>query len=187
MVWVLPYLTPFTVPIIHISLTGSVYSVVAVALERFMTVCFPFTQCSMCHGLGYIIPIILFSVSYNFVKFFEIETAVLEHEEWGVDENGTNISTIIFYPINNATSLRADPDYQKYVVFVLNFVMMGEKTISRAIIFFSFSLFRSSASDSVVSPQLHDLQINLQSYCYPQQHIFISQVNKNTLNPQPSN
>lgn len=125
MVWVLPYLTPFTVPIIHISLTGSVYSVVAVALERFMTVCFPFTQCSMCHGLGYIIPIILFSVSYNFVKFFEIETAVLEHEEWGVDENGTNISTIIFYPINNATSLRADPDYQKYVVFVLNFVMMG--------------------------------------------------------------
>ena len=50
--WLLPYLTPYSVPIIHISLTGSVYSVVAVALERFVTVCFPFTQCSMCNGLG---------------------------------------------------------------------------------------------------------------------------------------
>ena len=44
LVWVHPHLTPYVVPIIHISLTGSVYSVVSVALERFITVCFPFSQ-----------------------------------------------------------------------------------------------------------------------------------------------
>ena len=47
LVWVHPHLTPYVVPLIHISLTGSVYSVVSVALERFITVCFPFTQCQV--------------------------------------------------------------------------------------------------------------------------------------------
>jgi hypothetical protein len=33
---VLPYLTPLLLPLIHVVLTGSVYSVVAVAVERFL-------------------------------------------------------------------------------------------------------------------------------------------------------
>ena len=141
LVWIHPYLTPYVVPIIHISLTGSVYTVVSVALERFITVCFPFTQCQvrntniynsikfvdqMCNGLGYIIPIVLFSILYNITKFFEIETLSIKNEEWILSENGTNISTIVFYPIYNGTALRWDPLYSKYVVFVLNFVIMGE-------------------------------------------------------------
>jgi len=124
-IWVLPRITPIIVPFIHISLTGSVYSVVAVAIERFLTVCFPFQQCQMCNGLGYIVPIVLFSVLYNLVKFFEIETVYLEHEEWMVDSNGTNISTTVQYPWMNATDLRRNPVYAEYVVFVLNFVVMG--------------------------------------------------------------
>jgi len=124
-VWVYPYITPYSFPIIHISLTGSVYSVVAVALERFITVCFPFTQCNMCGGLGYIIPIVLFSIFYNFIKFFELTTDLIEHEEWILHDNGTNISTSTWYPFVNATTLRSDPVYKEYVVFVLNFVMMG--------------------------------------------------------------
>jgi len=124
-IWVLPYITPYTLPIIHISLTGSVYSVVAVAVERFITVCFPFQQCQMWNGLGYIIPIILFSILYNLVKFFEIETIYLTHEEWVTYDNGTNISTTIIYPWLNATNLRRDPAYSEYVVFVLNFIVMG--------------------------------------------------------------
>ena len=125
-VWILPFLTPYTVPVIHISLTGSVYSVMAVATERFVTVCFPFSQCTMWNGAGYIVPIVLFSVLYNFIKFFEIVTVELHHEEWQLSENGTNISSVVIYPYNNATSLRSDPLYKEYVVFVLNFVMMGQ-------------------------------------------------------------
>ena len=63
----------------------------------------------MCNGLGYIVPIVLFSVLYNLVKFFEIETVYLEHEEWMVDSNGTNISTTVQYPWMNATDLRRNP------------------------------------------------------------------------------
>jgi hypothetical protein len=51
-IWYLPYLTPVTLPLIHIALTGSVYSVVAVALERFITVCYPFTQCKVSKKKG---------------------------------------------------------------------------------------------------------------------------------------
>ena len=146
LVWVHPHLTPYVVPIIHISLTGSVYSVVSVALERFITVCFPFTQCQvwqifrrkrinkntrsddqMCNGLGYIVPIVLFSILYNITKFFEIETLSIRSEEWIISDNGTNISTVVFYPIYNGTALRWDPLYSKYVVFVLNFVIMGRR------------------------------------------------------------
>ena len=80
----------------------------------------------MCNGLGYIIPIVIFSILYNISKFFEIETLSIKNEEWILSENGTNISTVVFYPIYNGTALRWDPVYSKYVVFVLNFVIMGE-------------------------------------------------------------
>ena len=81
----------------------------------------------MCNGLGYIIPIVLFSILYNITKFFEIETLSIRSEEWIIADNGTNISTVVFYPIYNGTALRWDPLYSKYVVFVLNFVIMGER------------------------------------------------------------
>jgi len=124
-VWVLPHITPYNLPVIHITLTGSVYSVVAVSVERFLTVCFPFRQCKMCNGLGYIIPIVVFSVLYNVVKFFELETIYLEYEENIELGNGTNISTTVIYPWINATQLRTHPQYSQYVVAILNFIIMG--------------------------------------------------------------
>ena len=57
----------------------------------------------MCNGLGYILPIIMFSVVFNFTKFFEITTVMIPYEE---TEDGSNISTIVMYPFNNATALR---------------------------------------------------------------------------------
>ena len=96
------------------------------AVERFLTVCFPFQQWRMYDGLGYILPILLFSTVYNVGKFFEIETIYLEHEEWEMLEDGTNSSTTVTYPWLNATKLRRHPEYSKYVVFILNFIVMGE-------------------------------------------------------------
>ena len=98
--WLLPHITPYILPVIHITLTGSVYTVVAVAIERFLTVCFPFKQCHMCNGLGYILPIIAFSILYNTTKFFEIETIYLEHTDYQLDSNGTNISTVIIFTLD---------------------------------------------------------------------------------------
>ena len=88
----------------------------------------------MCNGLGYIIPIIMFSILYNLVKFFEIETIYLPHEEWITSDNGTNISTTIIYPWLNATNLRRDPAYSEYVVFVLNFIVMGRSLSNMSVL-----------------------------------------------------
>merc|ERR1719336_3239444 len=77
------------------------------------------------HITPYILPIIAFSILYNTTKFFEIETIYLEHIDYQLDSNGTNTSTVVVYPWLNATELRQDPAYAKYVVFILNFVVMG--------------------------------------------------------------
>ena len=39
-----PHLLPYLLPLIHIALTGSVYTTIAVAMERCVTVLAPFTQ-----------------------------------------------------------------------------------------------------------------------------------------------
>ena len=41
---VFPVLLPYLLPLIHISLTGSVYTTIAVASERCITVLAPFTH-----------------------------------------------------------------------------------------------------------------------------------------------
>ncbi len=38
------YLLPYLLPIIHVALVGSIYSTVALALERYITVCHPFAR-----------------------------------------------------------------------------------------------------------------------------------------------
>ena len=39
-----PFLTPYILPLTQISLTGSVYSVIAVAVERYFNICKPFSR-----------------------------------------------------------------------------------------------------------------------------------------------
>ena len=41
---VYPYIVPSVLGIIHVALTGSVYTTIAVAVERCVTVCAPFTS-----------------------------------------------------------------------------------------------------------------------------------------------
>ena len=38
------YILPFILPIIHIGLIGSIYSTVALAVERYITICHPFLR-----------------------------------------------------------------------------------------------------------------------------------------------
>ena len=41
---IFPFFLPYLLPMIHIALTGSVYTTIAVAVERCVTVMAPFTQ-----------------------------------------------------------------------------------------------------------------------------------------------
>ena len=38
------YLLPYILPIIHVALLGSIYSTVALAAERYITICHPFMR-----------------------------------------------------------------------------------------------------------------------------------------------
>jgi len=71
---IFPHLLPYLLPLIHITLTGSVYTTIAVAMERCVTVMAPFTQVKSYNGFLYVCPIILFSLIYNIPKFFEVRT-----------------------------------------------------------------------------------------------------------------
>ncbi|TRY61270.1 hypothetical protein TCAL_02155 [Tigriopus californicus] len=121
---ILPYMTPLLLPLIHIVLTGSVYSVVAVAVERYFIICNPFNIVNQGRGFRYIILIVIFSTLYNLNKFFEVTVgyATVTREYWNVtsqsiqEENVTQAKVVV-------TSIRGNAEYTK-IVIILNFIVM---------------------------------------------------------------
>ena len=72
----MPYKKMVTIilPLAHIALTGSIYSTLALTIERFITVCHPFFKfSSKWTARTYLIPISIFTLVYNLPKFFELK------------------------------------------------------------------------------------------------------------------
>ena len=115
---ILAYIQTVAIPVVQISMTGSIYSTLAISIERYMIACKPFYMNSHKWSVKrYIIPIVVFSVTYNMPKFFEIETCI--------DTPPDNLNNSEHTFGLKATSLRSNPNY--YITYTIwaNFILMG--------------------------------------------------------------
>ena len=87
------YIAPKLVPTLQMALTGSVYSTVGIAIERYLAVCHPFYIAGKnWSAKRYIIPIILFSSIYNAPHYFEFNT-VYVGPQYHINTTNTDISS----------------------------------------------------------------------------------------------
>ena len=92
-----PYIHPFVYPIALIAQTGTVYTILAFTVERYIAVCRPLhaaNTCTMARTKRVILIIFVSSITYNIPRFFEYQTT----QVWSEDYNRT-IATIEFTEI----------------------------------------------------------------------------------------
>ena len=109
------FVAPIIIPMAQIAVTGSIYSTVAISIERYMISCKPFFVIS--HNWSskrYIIPTIVFSIAYNLPKFFELKTGE-------VQDSGDNTTAYIL----EGTNLRLNYEYFFFYAIWMNFILMG--------------------------------------------------------------
>lgn len=101
------YVLPF-----QIALTGSVYSIVGITVERYICCCFPHISPreGPAANLFAIGGIILFSVLFNITRFFEYETVHEVEEAYSDDLVNEGEHYIVNFYVD-ATRLRGNRDY----------------------------------------------------------------------------
>ena len=67
---------PFLYGMTHVSKVGSVFSTLAVSLERYFAVCRPlWIRIRRCHPTTYIVIVWVFALGFNIPKFLEFEVS----------------------------------------------------------------------------------------------------------------
>ena len=100
----------------QIALTGSIYSTLAITIERYLIVCHPFyTVSHKWSAKRYIIPIVAWSLLYNSPKFFELHTTYNETMA-NQTKNGYDV---------DAADFRLNEYYIKIYCVWMNFIFMG--------------------------------------------------------------
>ena len=95
------YITPWAIPMIQISLTGSIYCTMAITLERYFAVCKPFYRITReWSSKIFILPIILISVIYNIPQFFEIQTCERHDLYTPINKDFAMVNTTVNCPGN---------------------------------------------------------------------------------------
>lgn len=118
--YVRPYLTPYWLPVIQIALAGSVWTTMAVSVERYLTVCCSYRSNKVQH-LYYTVPIIVSSFLFNAPRFFELRTGlVLRNETIYNETTGEEVNITIMKPELQPTELRKDPGYSRDYVLIAN-------------------------------------------------------------------
>jgi len=121
--WLHPYLFPLFLPILQISLSGSVWSTVSVTVERYLTVVHPLTRYSQMKSMVYILPVVLLTLVWNIPRFWELDTCFLT-KNVTIGGVTTNNTTEIEMPVLCPTALRVDRSYTRDYILIANFVAM---------------------------------------------------------------
>jgi hypothetical protein len=90
---ILGHIAPIVFPSAKTALTASIYSTLAIAVERYLIICHPFYAIN--HRLSatrYILFIIIFSIIYNLPRFFSLTTLTCPHKTLEPQLPGYNIS-----------------------------------------------------------------------------------------------
>jgi len=106
-----PLLLPSLLPLSSVTLSGSVYCVIALATERYLHLTRP-QDSNKGSFFGYILPVLVFSLLYNAPKFFEFTTDYRINKKSEME------------PYVRATEFRKNVDYSLYVLGS-NFIFMG--------------------------------------------------------------
>ena len=92
----LGYIAPIVFPTAKIALTASIYSTLAIAIERYLIICHPFYAIShRWPAKRYILFILIFSITYNVPRFFSLETVpcIGKEETSNIHLNSTNAAS----------------------------------------------------------------------------------------------
>ena len=72
------YCLPSVYAMTHVAKVGSVFTTLAVSLERYFAVCKPlWIHIRRCHPANYIVSVVVFAVGFNIPKFMEFEVSFL--------------------------------------------------------------------------------------------------------------
>jgi len=119
------YLLPYILPIIHVALLGSIYSTVALAAERYITICHPFMRYrSYYRGTTFILPVVLFAFLYTLPKFFELRLSwepLRNMSTLSMNESTAEIP--MFRAKLMATDMRKDKTYIRVYLICMNFLV----------------------------------------------------------------
>ena len=70
------YCLPTVYAMTHVAKVGSVFTTLAVSLERYFAVCRPlWIHIRRCHPANYIVSVVVFAVGFNIPKFMEFEVS----------------------------------------------------------------------------------------------------------------
>ena len=74
------YCLPSVYALTHVAKVGSVFTTLAVSLERYFAVCKPlWIHIRRCHPANYIVSVVVFAVGFNIPKFMEFEVSLLRN------------------------------------------------------------------------------------------------------------
>ena len=131
---ILAHIAPIIFPSAKIALTASIYSTLAIALERYVIICHPFYAINhRWPAKKYIIFILIFSIIYNLPRFFSIKTVICPDETLESGWQEQNASNFNIRTVSNCTPgeaqlrptlLRLDYYYYSVYLFWMDLCVM---------------------------------------------------------------